>query len=98
MIRDHFDLLDIWLATIKAIKNAPAELDPRILPAAELCTRTQAFTLMPEGPENALALIAMAESFREFRGDDISVDEIRQIEHAQTLSSIVIGRQQRIAA
>ncbi|MGI9491751.1 MAG: hypothetical protein ACR2QF_05040, partial [Geminicoccaceae bacterium] len=51
-----------------------------------------AFTKMPEGPENALALITLTEGFREYRGDEISKDELKQINHAQTIASIVLQR------
>ena len=98
MIRDHLGMLAAWVATVKAIESPPADFDIRILHDAEQAIRVLAFTIMPEGPENALALFVLAEAFREWRGDEITEEERKQVDHALTLSSIATERARRAAA
>ena len=69
-MRDHLEMLDLWFATVRAMRSQPEGLDPRILPAAERAIRLLAFTRIPEGPENAMALMAMDEGFTAYRNDD----------------------------
>lgn len=98
MIRDHLGMLAAWVATVKAIEKPPADFDIRILHDAEQAIRLRAITIMPEDPENALALLALTETFREWRGTAITEEEHRQVDHALTLSAIVTKRTRRAAA
>lgn len=98
MIRDHLGMLASWVATVKAIENPTADFDIRILHDAEQAIRLRAFTIMPEGPENALALLVLTEAFTEWRGDAISAGERKQVDHALTLSAIATERARGVAA
>jgi len=89
---DHLDMLQTWTETVRAIKKKPEGVPEKILRVAESSLRLRAFTLMPEGPENALALLTLTEMFRAWRGDDLSTDDVLQITHAHEIAAIVLNR------
>lgn len=89
---DHIQMLLTWSDAIATIKKKPDGVPPSILETAEAAIRLRALTLMPAGPENAIALLAMTDAFRAWRGDDITDSERRQIEHGHQLATIVLGR------
>ena len=97
MMRDHLDMARAWGKTVRAIQNPPEGLDICILHIAERCIRLRAFTTIPAGPENALALVVLVDEFSLLRADKITEGERRQADHALTLSAIALERARGMA-
>lgn len=95
-MRDHLAMLVAWQAAVDAIRNPPkghrGEGSQELLRNVELIIRCRASTTMPEGPENALALLRLWVEFADFVGGDMTDDQKALMDYASSLALAVLAR------